>query len=68
MEASDFLQKPDVGDYLTDAKGERLCFCGDPRSDHPNDGPCIMNGLGRGVPPVFRDSFCPASERVNYEN
>jgi hypothetical protein len=31
-------------------KDDPLCECGDPRSQHPNDGPCRMNGLGHGLP------------------
>ena len=23
-----------------------ICECGDYREDHPNDGPCVHNGLG----------------------
>jgi len=41
--------RPYVGDFLTGADGALLCMCGDPRSDHPNDGPCNLNGLGHGL-------------------
>jgi len=26
-----------------------ICYCGDYRKDHPNNGPCNLNGLGHGT-------------------
>ena len=32
---------------MADPTVEReICECGDYREDHPNDGPCVYNGLG----------------------
>lgn len=54
-------QAPDVGDYTIGCDGAPLCTCGDPRSDHPNDGPCKLNGLGHGLP-----SDEPANKCMSY--
>lgn len=42
------LKKLELGldDCLIGNDGALLCLCGDQRSDHPNDGPCKLNGLG----------------------
>ena len=26
-----------------------ICYCGDYRKDHPDNGPCNLNGLGHGT-------------------
>ena len=51
---------PNVGDFLIGRDGALLCFCGDPRSDHPNDGPCNLNGLGHGILSSEPESKCMA--------
>lgn len=58
---------PNVGDYITGRDGALLCFCGDARSDHPNDGPCNLNGLGHGIPSSEPEAKCLAY-RANKAN
>jgi hypothetical protein len=52
--------RPFVGDASLGADGALLCFCGDPRSDHPDDGPCRLNGLGHGMPSDAPENHCHA--------
>lgn len=32
-----------------DERPDDICFCGDYRHQHPNNGPCALNGLGHGI-------------------
>lgn len=42
-----------IGDDL-DAEpkqhAEDICYCGDYRKNHPDNGACALNGLGHGIP------------------
>lgn len=44
--------------------GALLCACGDERKDHPNDGPCNLNGLGHGIPSSEPEARCLAYKPV----
>ena len=35
-----------------------ICECGDYRRDHPNGGPCNLNGLGHGIPNSEPNAKC----------
>jgi hypothetical protein len=56
-----------VGDrvaYLPLHAGGDLSHPDDERKDHPNDGPCNLNGLGHGIPSSEPEARCLAYKPV----